>query len=144
MVSILVRQGLSDRHLGIWQEKTGPTGAFPAQPTTLGGKRKIVGAKLLCSILLSFFLGYQLLLGTKSRSALDFGELQRGCFLEQNQVLPLTSGSFGGVAFWNKIAFRSGLCKASERLLLQRKSRSALDFGGESFGVKFTTASRLC
>jgi hypothetical protein len=87
--------------------------------TTLAGKQKI-GAKLCC-ILLSFFLGYQLLLGTKARSALDFRELQRGCFLEQNCVLLLILESFGGVASWKKNAFHSGLRRALERLLLQTK-----------------------
>jgi hypothetical protein len=109
--------------------------------TTLGGKQKI-GAKLCC-ILLSFFFGYQLLLGTKLRSALDFGELRRGRFSEQNRVPLWTLESFGGIASWNKIAFGSGLCKASERLLLQTKSFSALDFGGERFCGKISTASRL-
>jgi hypothetical protein len=110
--------------------------------TTLGGKQKI-GAKLCC-VLLSFFLGYQLLLGTKSLSALDFGELWRGCFLEQIWAPLWTLESFGGVAPWNKIAFCSGLCRALERSLLQIKLRSALDFGGESFGGKISTASSLC
>jgi hypothetical protein len=72
--------------------------------TALGGKQKI-GAKL-CFILLSFFLGYQLLLGTKLSSALD---------LE----------SFGEVASQNKIEFHSGLWRALEGLLLGTKSRSA-------------------
>ncbi len=107
--------------------------------TTLGGKPKI-GAKLLCCILLSFILGYQSLLGTKPCSALDFGELWRGCFLEQNQVSLWTLESFGGVASRNKIVFCSGLCWALERSLL---SRSALDFVEESFCRKFTITNSL-
>ncbi len=110
--------------------------------TALGGKLKIC-AKLWCT-LLSFFLGYQPLLGTKSRSALDFGELWRGCFSEQNQVPLWTLENFVGVTSWDKLAFCFGICRASKRLLLRTKSRSALDFGGESFGGKFTTASSLC
>ncbi len=94
---------------------------------TMGGKQKI-GAKLCC-ILLSFFLGYQSLLGTKSCSALDFGELRRGCFSEQNWVPLWTLESFRGVASWNKITFYPGLCRSSEGLLLGTKSSSALEFG---------------
>jgi hypothetical protein len=95
--------------------------------TTLGRKQKI-GAKLCC-ILLSFFLGYQSLLGTKLCSALDFGELPKGRFSEQNRVPLWTLKSFGGVASRNKIAFHSGLCRASERSLLGEKLSSALEFG---------------
>jgi hypothetical protein len=82
-----------------------------------------------------------LLLGTKLRSTLDFVELLRGCFSEQNRVPLWNLETFGGVASQNKTAFRSGLHRALERSLLQTKSHSALDFGGESFGAKFTTAS---
>ncbi len=51
-----------------------------------------------------------MLLGTKSRSALDFRE------------------SFGEVASWDKIEFHSGLQRALEGSLLGTKLRSALDF----------------
>jgi hypothetical protein len=82
-----------------------------------------------------------LLLGTKLGSALDFGELLRGRFLEQNRFPLWNLESFRGVASRNKNAFCSGLHRALERLFLPTKLHSALDFGGESFGGKFTTAS---
>jgi hypothetical protein len=106
-----VQQDFSGRNLGI----------------TLGRKPK-VGAKLCC-ILPSFFLGYESLLGTNLRSALDFVDLWRGCFSEQNQVQLWTLESFGGVASWNKITFRSRLRRASETLFLGTKLSSALEFG---------------
>ncbi len=111
------------------QGKTGPTGAFSScnLGITLGRKQKI-GAKLCC-ILLTFFLGYESLLGTNLHFALDFEDLWRGCFSEQNRVLLWALEIFGGVPSWSKITFRSRLHRASEMLLLRTKLSSTLEFG---------------